>query len=437
MSQVISIEKYLYKNLKFILKDLSNLIAIKTFINKDDKNPGIKESFLYIEKMCKKDSFIFKNFDNKAILIAINKDDKEEFLIMNHIDTVGIYQKEKWQSNPFKLTRKNSQFFARGVNDNKGPFIFSYWILKYIKNYFKNIPINVKIFLGSAEETSWEGISHYKTKTKEPKYAISPDGNFPLTNIERGILKLELSKKIEEMLTKQINVSSNESFDFLINDISLVNLNGDSRKFISKKIKSRNPHQNINKTALDQLISHLEKEWHNIPNEFIFIKTNLLNGYIYNLLKINPKEKDETLAVTAFSMNNNFIKIWLDIRYENEKYKNKLLSNLEKESWKVDIKQTREAHIVPNDNNLVTELMKAYNDVCKTNIKPLKFSGASYARMFENAVAFGTTFSNEEVNSHMPNENIDIKKIILSSRIIFNGIKNIIKIERKILNERF
>lgn len=48
---------------------------------------------------------------------------KDEVVLYAHYDVEKIHKQESWQTKPFELTLKNDRYYARGIADNKGPFL--------------------------------------------------------------------------------------------------------------------------------------------------------------------------------------------------------------------------------------------------------------------------------------------------------------------------
>jgi hypothetical protein len=44
----------------------------------------------------------------------------------------------------------------------------------------------IRLIIGTCEESQWTDIQHYKEQFGQPDYGYSPDGEFPVFNIEKG-----------------------------------------------------------------------------------------------------------------------------------------------------------------------------------------------------------------------------------------------------------
>ena len=77
---------------------------------------------------------------------------------------------------------------------------------------------------------------------------------------------------------------------------------------------------------------------------------------------------------------------------------------------------------VPRESELVVKLLKVYNTRMGTELEPLAIGGGTYARAFENAVAFGCEKPGAASTVHMANEYITIDDMVLNAKMIADAI---------------
>ncbi|MEG0961208.1 MAG: M20/M25/M40 family metallo-hydrolase, partial [Erysipelotrichaceae bacterium] len=79
---------------------------------------------------------------------------------------------------------------------------------------------------------------------------------------------------------------------------------------------------------------------------------------------------------------------------------------------------------VPLDSELVKSLLGAYRDVSgDVESQPYLTAGATYARAFDNCVAFGANFPGLLTTEHQPNEKVKIEQMMLSAQIYKEALK--------------
>ncbi|MFA3855628.1 Sapep family Mn(2+)-dependent dipeptidase [Clostridioides difficile] len=218
---------YLKSNQENIIKDIRSLVEIPSIRDEsttDINQPfgiEIRNAFDKLIQIAKDKDFVVKDFDGYAIHIEYGEGE-EVVGVLNHIDVVPIYNKELWKSKPFKVCQKDNYLYGRGVNDNKGPLIGILYALLFLRELNEKPKRKIRLIVGGAEETTWECMEHYFSVNEQPKFAFSPDGNFPIVNGEKGILYFNLRKKIDKDKFRNhnlVDIKSNKEDGFVCDKI--------------------------------------------------------------------------------------------------------------------------------------------------------------------------------------------------------------------------
>ena len=110
---------------------------------------------------------------------------KEDLLhILAHLDIVAAG--DHWDTDPFTLVRQGDLIYGRGTDDDKGPAVASLLAMRCIKELGIPLKGNVKLILGTDEESGSKDLAHYFAKHPFAPYSITPDTSFPVTNIEKA-----------------------------------------------------------------------------------------------------------------------------------------------------------------------------------------------------------------------------------------------------------
>ena len=73
---------------------------------------------------------------------------------------------------------------------------------------------------------------------------------------------------------------------------------------------------------------------------------------------------------------------------------------------------------VPLDSPLVSKLLQAYREVTgDAKTEPYISAGATFARAFDNCVAFGANMPHSPTSEHQPNERISIIKLMQATEV--------------------
>lgn len=437
---------YLKSNQENIVKDIASLVEIPSVRDEstaDINQPfgvEIRNAFDKLIQIAKDKDFVVKDFDGYAIHIEYGEGE-EVVGVLNHIDVVPIYTKELWKSEPFKVCEKDNYLYGRGVNDNKGPLVGILYALLFLRQLNEKPKRKIRLIVGGAEETTWECMEHYFSINEQPKFAFSPDGNFPIVNGEKGILYFNLKKEIKEDRLRNHNlveIKSNKEDGFVCDKIEAIFKTNDKEdlikllvyyteieeieedkilvRYIGKRALSRNPHRSYN--CAFNLAKDLDKI-KKLNDKGIIIK-DILNSYFTDdnhgkKLGLYTEDVDmgiSTLCIMSLLLEKNELSMKIDFRYPKgiswEFIINKINEIGKKENLIVNIYKDLKLLYVEPDSELINKLSIAYKQVFGKEAELFTKGAASYARVLENGVAFGPTIEGDIPNSHQANENISM-----------------------------
>ena len=134
-----------------------------------------------------------------------------------------------------------------------------------------------------------------------------------------------------------------------------------------------------------------------------------------------------TLNVGKFVLENNFLKIGLNLRIPVNTPIVKIGNSFLKYTssyLNIDFDTTnyQEALYIPKDNLLVQTLCKIFNEKTNSNYEPIAIGGATFSRAFKNCVSFGPNFPGNKDMCHQTDEFIDIDNLILMTKIYAEAI---------------
>lgn len=116
-------------------------------------------------------------------LVDLN-DQPDRLHILAHLDVVGIG--EGWETDPFTLVRDCDLIYGRGTDDDKGPAVAAMMAMRCVRDLGLPLTGNVKLVLGTDEETGSRDIYHYYSAHPFAPNSITPDSEFPVTNVEKA-----------------------------------------------------------------------------------------------------------------------------------------------------------------------------------------------------------------------------------------------------------
>ena len=431
-------------------KDLADLmkiqsISIESEIEEQPFGRGVREAFDRFLAIAQRLGFSVSDDHGYACDAAINAGDKY-IGILGHLDVVPAGDLSLWKHPPYQLTEIDGMLYGRGVNDDKGPLLAALYAVFVFHEIYPELKLPVKVIAGGAEETTWRGIHHYFNTHVQPVFGFSPDGNFPVVNGEKGILKFCVSWKVnnEGQLDQIVQLTSMTPPNFVCDDVCLVIRNtksgSDSEQtslhFTGEKALSRHPERGDNaiwKLSDEIIRTHLRN--HALTKMAEFIHRYFSDDWYGKRSNIyhNDKEMGETsITITRVQFKDDQLKLHFDYRYVNgvniDQVKDNLCQLAAEFGGDFLIEEEKKMLYLPGDSSFIAALKDAYFRITGDQAEPITKGGASYARVLDNGVAFGATFVGEEPNPHMPNEHMAMESLKKACEIYVYALRNLAEI---------
>ena len=136
--------------------------------------------------------------EDEGYVGTVDLNDKADQLhILAHLDVVGIG--DGWDTDPFTMVRDGDLIYGRGVDDDKGPLMAAMLAMAAAKELGgENLKYNAKLIMGTDEECGFGDLDYYYAREPHAPYAVSPDAEFPVINVEKGHYQPELSAHWEQ-----------------------------------------------------------------------------------------------------------------------------------------------------------------------------------------------------------------------------------------------
>lgn len=113
--------------------------------------------------------------------------------ILGHLDVVD--EGEGWTvTQPYQPKMVDGCLYGRGTDDDKGPVVTALLAMKCVKDLGIPLKSNVRVIMGTDEESGSEDIAHYFASHPYAPNTFSPDSGFPVINVEKGGYKPTFTK---------------------------------------------------------------------------------------------------------------------------------------------------------------------------------------------------------------------------------------------------
>ncbi len=444
----LEIEKYKQEE----IENLKELIKYKS-ISEDSENidapfgEECKKVLDYFLNLANNMGFKTKNVDGYCGYVEFGEG--EEMLgIIGHLDVVPANIDDGWNTDPFEAVIKDNKIFGRGAIDDKGPVIASLYAMKIVKDNYK-LNKRVRLIIGLNEEKDWKCVRHYKVNEEFPTLGFSPDANFPCIYAEKGIFTAIINSEIN--LGENVKVIDASCANNAINvvpkyaRITIECYNDEVKcKFLNlKDIKTTIINENTLKLEAYGKSAHsaypsqgdnaITKLLLNLP-ENNFVKSLNENGFfdiespkylggedtIDESGKLTSNIAQLSLKNGKISLGINFrvpVKTSFDFVKKNMEILKTSLPNLD-----IMLENANPKLYVSKDSYLVKTLTKIFFEETGIQLEPIATGGGTYARAFENCVAFGAIMPGEKETYHQANEYININNLILATKIYARAI---------------
>jgi len=125
-----------------------------------------------------------ENLEGYVGTVDLN-DGPDALHILGHLDVVPAG--EGWTvTDPFSPKLADGLLYGRGVSDDKGPMAAALLAMQCVKDLGLPLTKNVKLILGTDEETAMRDVEWYYDRHPFAPHTLSPDADFPIINIEKG-----------------------------------------------------------------------------------------------------------------------------------------------------------------------------------------------------------------------------------------------------------
>lgn len=443
------IKNYIASKRDEMVSDLAELIRIPSVMADPTENCPFGENNVKAlnkaEEICKKYGFFTKNCDNYAISADLLNNGEKHLGILCHLDVVP--EGNGWTKPPFELTAEDGKLFGRGAIDDKGPAIAALYAMRCVKELGFTIDKNVRLILGSNEENGSADMEYYQKKESFPPLLFTPDGSYPLINIEKGMMRIKLS---HECSGKIVSISGGAMINAVPESAkAAVKIPAEALQKAAEKLSCKVKFDITEENGVSHIFAHGRSAHASTPE----LGTNALTALLGLLAECDVEEakafaelfpfgetdgagcgikcsdKESGAATTVLSVaeiTGGNIVCMQDIRFPVCESCKGILEKLEKAAKAANISvepvMQSEPHHVSAESEFVKTLLGVYESVTGQKGEPIAIGGGTYVHETENGVAFGAEFPEEDNNMHGADEFIKEESLLLNAEIYANAI---------------
>ncbi|MDD2215364.1 MAG: M20/M25/M40 family metallo-hydrolase [Eubacteriales bacterium] len=402
-----------------IINDIFDLIRFESIHGRVRENQSCLKHFLQRASDMGFKTMVTKAFDAGVVEMGQG----EEILgILVHLDVVDIGDPDKWETDPFEGVLRDGFLWGRGTVDDKGAAVMSLYAMKAVERL--GLPFQRKVWLivGTAEEGEWTDIENFKNEFPLPDFGFSPDGEFPIYNIENGYADIELHfYKDKEGISKLKGGLSPNT----IPSKAEIRLE-DGRSFIYHGISAHSSTPENGDNAIIKLCKNLSRE---VEFDFVrFVNHCLGQDYYVGKLAIDDGRDSfngeyvgrTTVVPTVISSDYEGVKLIVNIRQKYGTSKQDIMNAFANIAEEYSYKAILKDYLEPMRVSRNLPFLKIMNQVYERYGLKGGFqvaAGTSYAKALKNFVSWGPVFLTDPSCAHMENERLSVNTMILAAKL--------------------
>ncbi len=427
-----------------LLDNLFNLVKIPSVLTLGESKPLGDANFKCAEEIVKlMDSLGFKTYlDPDGYYAYAEIGEGDMFGILGHLDVVPAEESEGWVTPPFEPKIIDGTIYGRGVRDDKGPVLASIFAMKALMDEGYDFKYKMRFIFGFNEETNWECITKYKQMEQAPIIWFTPDSSFPVVYAEKGLMQFVMTKKT----TPAVHFTGGNSFNSVPSRATIkldekvkaeleklgfeYKIEGDNIVVLGQSAHAKNPWKGD--SAIYKLCTVLANL--GIDTEEVEFVNKCFNGKDrfegFSEKDLSDFSGPVSINLGQMFVDENGVKLHVDVRHPVTMKPDEVFEILNKVAGEngFDVKENAKEKPIylPLDSELISNMVATYREVTgDMESEPIISGGATYARAFDNCVAFGASFPGVPTTEHMPNENVSIEHLMQTMEIYYKFLKKV------------
>jgi succinyl-diaminopimelate desuccinylase len=425
--------KEVFNNRNEIIKNSIELINIPSLTGDLDANV---KCLNYLASIAGREGIKYSFSKTKNCLVLEIGKGKETIGVLTHVDVVGIGDRDKWKTPPFEGKFDGQYIIGRGAMDDKVPTAIIFNILRTLNRNTLEYKRRLQLIIGTSEEGEWSDMESFRNEFDIPDFSFTPDGAFPIHNIEKGYADVEISFPLEANFTGGtiLEVTCGDSSNTIPSMGTFVYKNHAQNKTSVIVSHGSSTHSSLPEngenalTKLAWMIINLGLQ-HPRFNVFLNFITSMHEDYYGRFLGFDNTEttfNGEYIGKTAanptvlkYSKGQLILNINIRHKYGvTSDIINHLFHQLsERFDFSYHIIGYQEPLYVSRANPHFEIMNRAYETVTNQKGGFTLARGTSYAKALPNSVCWGPVFPEEEDSCHRENEKISLKSTIQCAEI--------------------
>lgn len=433
---------------KEILSEVCELVRIPS-VSTDKEN--VHRALEYTLNLGKKLGFNVKYCADDSVGVIEWGSGNETLGILCHVDVVPVEPLAEWNTDPFEPKLIDGKLFGRGTLDDKGMVIACIYAMKAVADCGVTPHKKVQLIIGTQEEVKWNDIQKYVNECRTPDYGFTPDGEFPIQNIEKGIVDLALVAELDRHDDNEpygglhiVSLDAGVMNNSIPSDAKAVLSDGTVICAKGKTCHSSDPENGNNAIFI---LHDMLSEYDIVDNAFsdlLNMLTDKFRDYYGKNLDVYQEKEiyqgfyvhRSTFVPTVIHTTENRIEAVLDIRFAYGTRSSDIIDCITKKGNEIGfstiVLEELPAVFVPENKPFLSLCAEAYERVTGLKNEFTMASGGSYAKAMADIVSWGPLFPGDIDTCHEPNEFIELDNLYKCFSVYKEAILQIVSTDKSL-----
>ncbi|WP_019679772.1 Sapep family Mn(2+)-dependent dipeptidase [Ruminococcus flavefaciens] len=419
------IREYLEAHKQEMIDLLGELVAIPSVQGKAEKDAPFgtepaRALGLMLEK-CREYGFSVDNVDNYAGSADINEL-PAQLAVLTHLDVVPVGC--GWTTDPFMLRYEpeTDKLIGRGAIDDKGPAVAALFAARAVRELGIPLKKGIRLIFGTNEENGSEDLAYYRKNRELPPMVFTPDGEYPVINAEKGMLRVYFAADFEddEILDIQAGTVINAVPQFCT--VTFLNDDEESEEAVFEGVSAHASTPEKGDNAITQFLGSYCDENLLLQGLSDLFPHGETDGSSCGLGFSDELSGSMTCVLSLLSTENGRINGGIDIRFPLDRTKAEIseivCGKLREAGFEIVSCEGVEPHCTDENSSFVQGLIRVYERVTGEKGRCIAIGGGTYVHEIEGGVAFGAEFPNEDGHMHSPDEFITVGNLLKNAEIM-------------------
>lgn len=407
--------------------------------------------------MCERFGFSIQNYESYVGTADLDPALPRSLDILAHMDVVPAG--DGWTvTEPFQPVIQDGRIYGRGTSDDKGPALCALYAMRAVKECGIPLKKGVRMILGTDEECGSSDIAKYYNVEKEAEMTFTPDGEFPVINIEKGMFRGTISKQFAEstalprLISVQAGVAVNavpgkavarfEGLDMNLTEDAMNEIEGqtgvhfeitgvDEITAYGKNAHASTPQEGKNALlGMVMLVGRLPlaacEQLTSLERLLKLFPYGVTDGSGLGIQMCDRASHDLTNTLDLLTVTTDSMEAVFDSRCPvmatKENCVDVATARITEEGFDFETPGLIEPHVVEGDSDFVQALLASYEAVTGRKGECIAIGGGTYVHELKNGVAFGAIMPEVDTHMHGPDEFMDIENIMQAAKIYADAI---------------